>query len=403
MQNSSSKSGLQRRLMRMVIIAVLVGLIITTGFFSQEAVNAQSQPAVMRNIEYARVGSKSLLLDLYLPASGQGPFPLLVWIHGGGWVGGDKSLGSSSLQVQQTARGYVVASINYRLSHEAIFPAQIEDCKAAIRWLRANAAQYRIDPNRVGVWGSSAGGHLVALLGTSGNVADLEGAVGGNLQQSSRVQAVVDWYGPTHLRTMASQALPCSVIDHDAAISPESLLVGCAIQSCPDKAERASPTTYVTADDPPFLIMHGTSDCLVPPLQSQELTDLLKAAGVTATLTYLQGAGHGGAEFTSADSQQQIQDFLDQYLKTVASPQTLKITSAEAGKKKLFVHGEGFANGAVILLNGEAQATINDGQNPSTILIAKKGGKKIAVGQTVMLQVQNPDGSKSNELLFTRS
>lgn len=402
MQKNHSTSASSHHLTQRVTLFALAGFITMAGWFSQQTVNAQSTPVQMRNLEYARVGGKSLLLDLYLPPSGTGSFPLIVWVHGGGWVGGDRSLGLNSLQVQQTARGYAVASISYRLSYEATFPAQIEDCKAAIRWLRANAAQYQIDPNRIGVWGSSAGGHLVALLGTSGNVTDLEGTVGGNLQYSSRVQAVIDWYGPTHLRTMASQSLPCSIIDHDAVVSPESLLVGCAIQSCPEKAERASPTTYVTADDPPFLIMHGTNDCLVPPLQSQELTNLLKAAGVTTTLTYLQGAGHGGPEFTSADSQRQVQEFLDQYVKTAPSSQTLKITGAEAGKKKLFVYGEGFAGGAVILLNGEAQATINDALNPGTTLMAKKGGKKIARGQTVMLQVQNPNGSKSNEFLFTK-
>jgi acetyl esterase/lipase len=403
MQRNHATQGWKYFISGVVIVGAFVAFIAASGGVSQRNAFAQSQPVVMSNIEYARVSSKSLLLDLYLPPSGQAPFPLIVWIHGGGWSGGNKALGINSLQVRQTSRGYAVASLNYRLSGEAIFPAQIEDCKAAIRWLRANAAQYNIDANRIGVWGSSAGGHLVALLGTSGDVADLEGTVGGNLQHSSRVQAVVDWFGPARLLSMASQELPCSAIDHNAANSPASNLVGCAIQSCPDKAERASPTSYVTADDPPFLLMHGTSDCVVPPLQSQELFDRLKATGVKATLTYLQGAGHGGAAFTSANSQTQIEGFLDQHLKSASpAPQTLKIIRVEVGKKRLLVYGEGFANNAVILLNGEAQNTINDAQNPGTILIAKKASKKIASGQTVMVQAQNPDGSKSNEFLFTK-
>ncbi|MBI3650993.1 MAG: alpha/beta hydrolase [Acidobacteria bacterium] len=403
MRRNRSNYGWKYFISGVVTVGALVAFIATSGWLAPREAFAQSQPVVMSNVEYARVGSKALLLDLFLPSGGQGPFPLVIWIHGGGWSGGDKALSLNSLQVRQTTRGYAVASLNYRLSGEAIFPAQIEDCKAAIRWLRANAAQYNIDANRIGVWGSSAGGHLVALLGTSGDVADLEGSVGGNLQYSSRVQAVVDWYGPTRLLSIASQALPCSILDHNAANSPESRLIGCTVQSCPEKAERASPTSYVTADDPPFLLMHGTSDCSVPPLQSQELFDRLKNSGVTATLTYWQDAGHGGAAFTSSASQQQIEGFFDQHLKSATpTPQSLKIARAEVGKKKVLVYGEGFANNAMILLNGEAQSTVNDSQNPETLLIAKKAGKKITAGQTVMIQVQNPDGSKSNELMFTR-
>ena len=129
-------------------------------------VKAQTPSQALRDIEYARVGNKSLKLDLYLP-EGQGPFPLIIWVHGGGWTSGDKSLSANSSQIRQTTRGYAVASVNYRLSQEAKFPAQIEDCKAAVRWLRANATQYNVDPSRVAAWGSSAGGHLVALMGTS--------------------------------------------------------------------------------------------------------------------------------------------------------------------------------------------------------------------------------------------
>ena len=149
----------------------------------------------LRDIEYARVGNKSLKLDLYVP-DGAGPFPVIVWVHGGGWTSGDKALSASGPQVRQTARGYAVASINYRFSQEAKFPAQIEDCKAAVRWLRAHAAEHNLDPARIAVWGDSAGGHLASLMGASGGASDLEGDEG-NLDYSSRVEAVVDWFGPS--------------------------------------------------------------------------------------------------------------------------------------------------------------------------------------------------------------
>jgi acetyl esterase/lipase len=149
----------------------------------------------LRDLEYARAGEKSLLLDLYLPEKSRHSLPLIIWIHGGAWTGGDKADCPARRLLQ---RGYAVASINYRLSNEAIFPAQIEDCKAAIRWLRAHAKQYGLDADHFGAWGSSAGGHLVALLGTTGDLKQFD--KGDNLDFSSRVQAVCDFYGPTDPR-----------------------------------------------------------------------------------------------------------------------------------------------------------------------------------------------------------
>lgn len=280
-----------------------------------------AQPATYtatRDVEYARVDGTSLKLDLYVP-DGEGPFPLVVWVHGGGWQSGDKGLSPSGAQVRQATRGYVVASIDYRLSGQAVFPAQSHDCKGALRWLRANASRFRIDPERVAVWGGSAGGHLVALLGTSGGVADLEGSVGGNGEYSSRVSAVVDWYGPSDLTTIDAQALPCSTLDGSLASAPHNKLIGCVNATCPEAARRASPVSYVSADDPPFFVVHGTNDCVVPPLQSQELHDALVAAGVPSTLTFLQGAGHGGAVFTDATYLPRLEAFLDARLKTPAA------------------------------------------------------------------------------------
>ncbi len=356
---------------------------------------AQAQSRMLTDVEYARAGNKQLLLDLYLP-EGAGPFPVIVWIHGGGWVGGDKDGGPA---IRQMSRGYAVASINYRLSYEAKFPAQIEDCKAAVRWLRANAATYNLDANRIGAWGSSAGGHLAALLGTSAEVIDLEGNLS-NAAFSSRLQAVVDWYGPTDLLRMNQQALPCNVVNHDAELSPESLLIGCAIQTCKDKTDRANPLRYVTPDDPPFLIQHGTADCLVPPLQSQILHDALQAIGLSSTLIYLQGAGHGGGAFDRSETLTVVDDFFDLHLKAIALvPQ---ITAVQISGKKLIVSGARFDNGAQIYLNGERQKTANDEAAPTTRLIAKKAGKKIASGQAVMLQVRNADGKTSPDFRYTR-
>jgi acetyl esterase/lipase len=383
------------RISRTVLTLALACLSpLSTDLFYAPAI-AQTGPQVLRDIEYARAGGRRLLLDLHLPA-GRGPFPVIVWIHGGGWLSGSKDGGPA---LRQAGRGYAVASINYRFSYQARFPAQIEDSKAAVRWLRANAAQYDLDPDRVAAWGSSAGGHLAAMLGTAGDRADLEGG-GGNIDFSSRVQAVLDWFGPADLLNMESQGLACDLIDHDSILSPESQLIGCALQSCPEKADRASPVKYVTEDDPPFLIMHGTADCLVPPLQSQGLHDALKAAGVESTLKLLQGAGHGGDAFDRAENQRVVDEFLDRHLS--ASQSLLRIIGASLSGKKLAVSGEGFKDGAVILLNGVPQKTRNDGQDPRTRLIAKKAGKKIAPGQTVMLQVENPDGSRSEQFSFVR-
>jgi acetyl esterase/lipase len=194
------------------------------------------------------------------------------------------------------------------LSQESSFPAQINDCKGAVRWLRANAARYGLDPNRFAAWGASAGGHLVALLGTSGGVAELEGPVNG-LKESSRVQAVVDWFGPTDLPQMGN--FP-SDIQHNAPDSPESKLIGGPILENQDKARKASPITYVSKDSPPFLIMHGDRDRVVPFNQGEELYAALKKAGVDATFIPVKGAGHGfgGPEVTTS-----VRGFLKRTLK----------------------------------------------------------------------------------------
>ena len=263
------------------------------------------------DIEYAAPTGFSLKLDLHIPDD-PGPHPAILWLHTGAWISGDKSGGPA---LRQARRGYAVASVQYRFAPNSIFPAQLEDAKAAVRWLRANATRYNLDPDRIGVFGASAGGHLAALLGTTGDVAELEGLVHGNGGYSSRVRAVVDYYGPTDLLQLAAQSLPCTFLDPNASFAPPSLLIGCPIQSCPDRTALSNPIRYISPDDPPFLIVHGTEDCLVPWQQSQLLFDALRGAGGDVTLQIIPGAQHGGSEFDEQSIKQLVSDFLDRHLK----------------------------------------------------------------------------------------
>jgi acetyl esterase/lipase len=218
---------------------------------------------------------------------------------------GDKTMGAREIADLVASGRYAGVSINYRLSGQAIWPAQIHDCKAAIRWVRANAKEYNLDPDKIGVIGGSAGGHLAAMLGTSGGVAELEGDVGPYKGVSSRVLCVVDQFGPSDLLAMGG--------DHDSPGSPESQLIGGAVQENKDKARAASPITYVTRDDPPFLIFHGTKDPLVPVNQSERLAAALKEAGVSCLFVPVEGAGHGG--FRSPEVPRRIRQFFDRHLR----------------------------------------------------------------------------------------
>lgn len=242
---------------------------------------------VHRDLAYVSSGHARQKLDLYLPQAGTS-LPLIINIHGGAFKMGSKEQG---VPLAYLSQGYAVASINYRLSQHAKFPAQIEDCKAAVRWLRAHATEYRLNPNRFAAWGSSAGGHLAAMLGTTGDSKEFD--VGAHLDQSSRVQAVVDYFGPTDFLQMDAHRLP-NGMTHDPANSPESELIGGAIQENKDRTARANPITYVTPGDPPFLICHGNKDPLVPHHQSELLEAALKKAGVPVTFYTVIGAGHGG-------------------------------------------------------------------------------------------------------------
>lgn len=283
------------------------------------AADADDTPAakLIRDLPYAGAGGHvRQKLDLYLPLT-QKPgarLPLIVWIHGGGWAAGDKSDCPAKKLVD---RGYAVASIGYRLSGDAVFPAQIEDCKAAVRWLRAHADDLGLDPGRFAAWGNSAGAHLAALLGTTGGVKEFD--VGAHLDQSSRVQAVCDFYGPTDLLQMDAHALPDAPFKHDLPQSPESRLVGGPLQENKDKAARANPIAYLTPDTPPFLIVHGDQDVVVPPHQNLLLYEAMKKAKLTVHLHTIAGAGHGpGIGGREVDAM--VNDFFDRYLERGAKP-----------------------------------------------------------------------------------
>lgn len=269
--------------------------------------------------------TQDLLLDLRIPVGASAPTPLVIWIHGGGWQGGSRTP-MPAMVSNLCSRGYAVASIDYRLSGTAIWPAQIQDCKGAIRWLRANAATYNLDPNRFGVWGSSAGGHLVAHVGASGGVGtvtvgsatvNIEGATGGNLGQSSRVQAVVDWFGPTDLLQMRFHP---SGIPHDDPNSPEGNLIGGAVPDNPDLVATVNPVTFLSPDDPPFLLMHGTVDNAVPFAQSEILHRALLARGLRGTFVPILGAGHGGGDFNSQATLDTVNNFFDTNLLNLGAP-----------------------------------------------------------------------------------
>lgn len=294
--------------MRRAIFVLLCALAVsahagsyTTGTFT-----------TLEGIEYAKVDGKSLLMDVRVP-DGIGTYPAIVYIHSGAWITGDRTGGPAR---RQAGRGYVVASIDYRLAPQYTWPAQLEDSKAAVRFLRANAARFKIDPDRIVAFGTSAGGHLAAMLATTTGRPDVEGLHLGNPQFSSHVTAVVDQYGVSDLLRLEDQKLPCyPFLNGNAAYMPPSLLMGCPIQECKEKTATANPITYVSKDDPPFLILHGMLDCLVPWKQSVILQEALEKSGVDSRLILIPNGEHGGRQFDTAPNKQAVDDFLDKHLR----------------------------------------------------------------------------------------
>lgn len=262
-----------------------------------------------KDLPYADSDNPRQTLDLYLPASrNEKPLPLVVFIHGGGWKAGNKAAGSAHLTRLVQSGQFAGASIAYRLSTEAKWPAQIHDCKAAIRWLKSNAQRLNLDPERIAVWGSSAGGHLASLIGTSGDVPELEGTLGSHLKTNSQVRCVINFYGPQNFQSMVLQE---SSVDRNTKDYPEALLLGGRVQDLPEVARAASPVSYASPGDPPFLTAQGTKDPLVPRAQARELHDALKKAGVESVLVEMIDAGHG---FRSPELDARIDLFLGKHL-----------------------------------------------------------------------------------------
>ena len=271
---------------------------------------------MLGDLTYIPNGDDAQKLDLYLPEKPvDRPLPLIVHIHGGAWRGGSKF---PCPVVNMVSQGYAVASVEYRFSQKAVFPAQIQDCQAAIRWLRANSKQHNLDSEHVGVVGGSAGGHLSALVGTAGGKKAFP-IIGGNEEQSDRVQCVCDIFGPANFATVTQQAADDknvrNIFKFNSPSDPYSLLIGVSLDADKQKTDAVSPVHYVSQNTPPMLILHGTHDALVPYAQSEELVAALKDKGVPVWLQTLPGSGHGGPAFGKPAVIVLMLNFFDKHLK----------------------------------------------------------------------------------------
>lgn len=246
-------------------------------------VDFKEKTTLFTAIPFGTGGTTELRLDLAMPKEGEGPFPAIVCLHGGGWVGGERQQMKGTIEIM-ARRGYVAVSPDYRLAPKDPFPAQIEDCKAVVRWLRANAQQYRINPQRIGAFGFSAGAHLACLLGVTGKDDGLEGK-GGNAEQTSTIQAVVSLFGPTDF----AQPVWSNEVRQRYLVP----FLGGSAEEKADVYRRASPVTYAGKNAPPFLFVHGTADDVVPIQQSERMVEKLRQLGVSARLIAMKGEGHG--------------------------------------------------------------------------------------------------------------
>lgn len=286
-------------------------LVATSSFIAAVTCRAEDDVIKEKPITYCEIAGETLQLDMVRPA-GEGPFPAVVMIHGGGWEGGSRA-GYLGALPAMAKRGYVAMTISYRLTKPDAsgkakypFPAAVNDCKCAIRWLRANAAKYKVDPERIGVTGGSAGGHLSLMLGVTSASDGLDGE-GGYADQSSRVQAVVNIFGPTdmpHIWKSKGGAAPIV-----------KRFLGGKLDAIPDVYKKASPISYVKKDLPPMLTIHGTADTLVPPDQAERFDKAMREAGAQHTLLLLNGQGHGFQGEGAKKSIEATVEFFDKHLK----------------------------------------------------------------------------------------
>jgi acetyl esterase/lipase len=270
------------------------------------------------DIVYANT-SQAQKLDLYMPDEGEGLFPVIVHIHGGGFAIGDKRDIHLLPLLRGLERGYAVASVNYRLSGEATFPAGLQDVKAAIRWLRANSEQYQLDGERIIAWGGSSGGNLAAMVCLTADVAELEDLSLGNAAYPSRVQVAVDWFGPTDFLKMDEQLVESGLglADHSEADSPESRYLGAKITEIPETVQRANPMTYIHADMPPILIQHGRLDPMVPVQQSEIFARKLEQIAGPDRFEFdvLEDAGHGDPQFETEENLNRVFRFIELHVR----------------------------------------------------------------------------------------
>jgi len=280
---------------------VLVAAVVCGRLVGKPVASAQAleQP---KDLVYARIDGKSLALDLYLPTGVQAP-PLLVWVHGGAWTTGSKA----SVPPVFLANGFAVASVDFRQSTEARFPAQVHDIKAAIRYLRANAPAYGYRADKIAIAGDSSGGHLAALVGVTNDHREVEGTVGDNPKQSSSIQAIVSYYGASDLRTILAQSTPFGLNMRRPALER---LLGALPDQVPELAALASPVSHVDAQDPPLMLLHGDQDPQMPINQAHELHGAYEKLGLDVTFVVVHGAGHGGAVFYSPSYLKPVLEFL---------------------------------------------------------------------------------------------
>lgn len=274
----------------------------------------------MFDLPYASL-SPAQKVDIYWPTEGNGPFPVILVIHGGAFMGGDKRDIQLTPMLEGLKRGYAVVSMNYRMSGEAIFPALVQDVRAAIRWVRGNAEKFLFDPERIAAWGGSAGGYLSLMAGVAADIPELDDLTLGNPDQSGHVQAVVAWFPPTDFLKMDEQLAESgfsqpSEFAHSGEYSPESLILGQKITEIPELVRRANPETYIRPGLPPFFIQHGTADDTVPYQQSQSFAEKLRAmAPQRVTYELLPNARHADAAFEAPQNIQKVLDFLDRSLR----------------------------------------------------------------------------------------
>ncbi len=292
--------------MRVGVFLMTIIISSVHGMLSPRVARA-AEPA-FAEVAYATVGEHDLLLDIYAPDKHEKPWPTVIWVHGGAWRSGSRAQMPLSRWLDH---GFAIASVDYRLSPVARFPAQVHDIKAAIRFLRSQADKFGLDRERFVIAGGSAGGHLAALAGVSHEVAELEGQIGKHLMESSQVQAIVSFYGASNLQTILAQSTPHGL---NVRVPALQLLLGGQPEEKPDLARMASPVAHVTAKDPPLLLIHGDQDPQMPINQAHELEGAYERLGLTVRFEVVHGGKHGGAGFYEDDFLDRLSSLVQEWL-----------------------------------------------------------------------------------------